>query len=411
MKRYAREKSEPMLKPVQQIELSDNNIKIRIVIVIIAILVTVAAVGFGVHSCLAKEAGWRTIDAMNNADNLSGEFQLNYNLGQGKVSATVEFKTVTSVYTAATAEAYKLFDPYAGQGYLKEINTHPGIKITVDHELYTALESVLNNCGRFLYREPYNEIYELLSGADSDEAAALYDPRKNADIMSLFEKISVFVNDENSVRLELLGSDTVILHVSDEYKDFAKENEVFSYIGFSWLKNAFAADHIASRLTDAGYTYGYLSSCDGYTVYLNGNDFVYDVNLYNSTGHGLGLACSLEAPGFLYSVELAFFPLSPKGGGYVYDDGTFVTAYADETGMQKYASEVLFMYSADKSCAGIAQRAIEIYVADSIDEAKLKQALDDGIGSVYINAGKIGYTDKDAGILNADSSYSVSLIK
>ena len=411
MSRYARERTEPALKPVQRIELSDKNTKLRVIIVIVAIVVAALAIGYGVHSCLSAEAGWTKIDVSSIANSVAGEFLFNYELGQGSASATTERKTLTALYAAAAVEAYKLYDPFAEDGGLREIIEKPGVEVKIDSDLYSALEMTVKACGRFIYREPYNEIYELLAGAEDDEVAASYDPRKNADMRARFDKIAAFINDENSIDLKFLGSNKVRLDVSDEYKAFAAENEIYSYIGFSWLKNAFAADHIAERLRNAGYTLGYLTSMDGFTVYLNGADSVYSVNLYAATENGIGVVCTPELKGAVSGVYLRCFPISSRTGGYVYGDGSFVMPYADDNGDSKTAAEVLYMYSGTKSCAQVALEAANIYQSDNIDEQALKQALDGGTCALYINKGVIRYTDVDLTLSGVYGSYSTGVIK
>lgn len=404
MKRYARDKSEPMLKPVQHIELSDKNIKLRLILMCAALIIAAVAVGFGVHSCLSAEKGWQKIDATTRANNLSAEFSLTYELGKTDVSPTLEKKSLSSAYTAALMEAYKLFDPYAAEGYLRMINSQPGESVKIDSELYGALEKMLGY-GRLLYLEPLNEMYDQVFGADGDVYAAAADPAKDPETGERARKTAEFIKSDDNVRLELLGSDTVRLTVSNEYKAFASENEMTGFIGFGWLKNAFAADHISSRLNAAGYRNGYLTSVDGYSAYLNGDVSGYGVSLYVLKDEGFVAACGLADVPIIYGVNLRRFPISRGFSGYVYADGSAVMPYIDENGAQKTASDVLFMYSEKKSCADIALEAYGIYISDFIDEGKLLSAEEKGICAVCIDKDQIVYTGPAPQLIDTAGGY------
>jgi hypothetical protein len=60
MKRYARDKT-PYIKPVERIELSEKNIKLRVILMIVFLLLGAGAIAFGVRSCIAAEKGWQKI--------------------------------------------------------------------------------------------------------------------------------------------------------------------------------------------------------------------------------------------------------------------------------------------------------------------------------------------------------------
>ena len=317
MSRYARDKT-PNIKPVQRIELSEKHIKLRVILMIVFILIAALAVGFGVKSCLSAEKGWQEITSSNAANSLSVVFKLVYNIGESDLDVTNEKKSVQYIYTAAAQEAYKLYDNYAPEGYMKAINTSVnGDGVEIDHELYEALGKMLEY-GRILYYVPYFEYYEQVFSAESDFDASVFDPQVNADIKDLFSKMSVFINDENSVRLELLENDRVVLRVSDEYIAFAKESGIDNYIGFSWLENAFAADHIAERLKAGGHTNGYLTSVDGFTEYLNGRGFDYTAVLYDRVDQTLTAVCTLDLQKAQSSVYFKNYLISSKENGYIY---------------------------------------------------------------------------------------------
>ena len=409
MKRYARDKT-PNIKPVQRIELSDKHLKLRIILTVVFLIIAAAAIGFGVKSCLSADKGWQEITSSNASNSLSVMFKLFYNIGESNTNATSEKKSVQYIYTAAAQEAYTLYDNYAPEGYMKKINTNlNGEGVEVDPELYAALQKMLQH-GRILYYVPYFEYYEQVFSAESDFDASVFDPAVNDDIKERFAGLSAFINDENSVRLELLGDNRVSLHVSDEYKAFATDNGVDNYIGFGWLENAFAADHISDRLKAGGHTNGYLTSVDGFTEYMNGRGFDYTAILYDRAGSTLVSACSLRMAGAQSSVYLKNYLISTKENGYIYEDGRIVTVFFDKNGEQKTASNTMFVYSKSTGCADAALKAVPIYTADEIDEAKLSDLKGDGIYAVVVRDKTMLYTEENLVISDVAEGYGTQRV-
>ena len=410
MKRYARDKT-PDVKPVQRIELSEKHIKLRIILTIVFIVIAVLAVGFGVKSCLSADKGWQEITSSNASNSLSVVFKLVYNIGESSMNATSEKKSVQYIYTAAAQEAYKLFDNYAPDGYMKQINTNiNGEGVKIDPELYSALEKMLQY-GRLLYYIPYFEYYEQVFSAESDFDASVFDPEANTGIKELFSKLSVYINDNDSVCLKLLDNNRVSLFVSDEYIAFAADNGVDNYIGFGWLENAFAADHIADRLKAGGHTNGYLTSVDGFTEYMNGRGYDYTAVLYDRVDNTLTPACSLNISKAQSSVYLKNYLVSPKENGYIYDDGRVVTVFFDENGTQRCAANTMYVYAKSSGCADIALKAAAIYIADKIDDGRLISLKEDEVYAVYVNDGKLKYTEDQLQISDVPDGYEVLCLK
>ena len=65
-------------RPVQRIELSESNTKLRLILV--ALLITVAAVAFGIFvtSFFGKDPGWQLVQVTSREPNVSGEFAFSY---------------------------------------------------------------------------------------------------------------------------------------------------------------------------------------------------------------------------------------------------------------------------------------------------------------------------------------------
>ncbi len=410
MRRYAKDKT-PNIKPVERIELPEKHLKLRIILTVVFLLIAAVAIGFGVKSCLSAEKGWQTITVSNAANSLSGEFMLVYNIGESGKDVTSEKKAVQYAYTASAQEAYKLYDNYAPEGYMLKINGSDGESVEVDPELYSAFQKMLEYGGRMLYYTPYFEYYEQVFGAESDFEASMYDPDENKEIKELFQKLSVYINDDNAISLKLLGNNSVSLKVSDGYRAFAKENGIDNFIGFGWLKNAFAADLMASRMKAGGYSNGYLTSVDGFTEYLNGRGYDYSVILYDHSDNTLTAACRLNVEKAQSSVYFKNFMISTKENGYIYNNGRIVTPFTDENGEQRCASSVMYVYSKSSGCADAALQTAAIYVSDSINESKLISLKSTGTYAIYIKDGSIRYTEEALQIADVDGRYKTEYVK
>ena len=414
MRRYAKDKTkEPHIRPVQQIELSEKHVKLRIILAVVFLIIAVVAIGFGVHSCLSAEKGWQEITVNSISDSVSGEFKFMYNVGGTGRNATTEKKALVNSYTSAAKGAYKNFDNYAPEGYLKKINgSSDGEQIEVSAELYAAFEKMLTYGGRMLYYTPYFEYYEQVFQSSSDNEAAEYDPDENESIKGLFEDLSVFINDENAIKLQLLGDNRVSLSVSDEYRSFAEEYCIENLIGFGWLKNAFAADYISNTMMKGGYSDGYLKSIDGYSEYMDGSGYGYDIFLYDRIENDIGPVIEVNIDRTQSSVLFfSNYLISSNGNGYMYENGRVVTPFTDEFGNQKNAVNTLFVYSKSGGCAEAALKAASIYISEDIDDEKLVKLKNDGIFAIYIKDGKIKYTEESLIVAEISGFYDLKYIK
>ena len=399
----------PNVKPVQKIELSDKNIKARLIIVIVAVLVAAASIAFGIRSCVAAEKGWQVIEAETAKTSCASEFTFIYNVGNNGGDPTVEMRAVKSIYGSAAINAYQFFDTNADGGELEKINKNAGTDVEIEHALYTALETMIEKGGRTLYFAPYQERYDVLFGSDNDGEAAAFDPEKNADTAALFEKLAAFINDPAAVSLSLKGNDTVCLTVSDEYKAFADDNGVDSFIGFTWLKNAFIADYIADYFAETGYSSGYVVSREGFYRDL-GAAGKSSTSIYLRSGGAYYVACRVDNSVIKSGALFCDFPRD-EGTGFIYENGNTVMPYIDADGAYKHAVPTMYVYSKSATCAETALAAGKVYIADALDKSAITSLKDGGIETVYIDGGTIYYTDADVVIANILTANGVSLTK
>lgn len=362
MSRYARRR-EPNLPRKQRIELGEVNVPLRALLLGIALLVAALAFGSVINQRLAVQSGWQEIEAANPQTVAHQAFQLSYDLGEGEQSAREELRAVTAVYTDALDSAYRALsgEVIEGVSNLAALNSQPNTAVRVEPELYAALETVQASGSRYVYLAPLMAQYDALFACAYDQEAALYDPARDEGAAEFAAQIAAFAADPASVQLELLGENTVRLAVSQEYLDYAAENELNTLVDFGILRNAFLCDAAADALSARGYCRGVVSSLDGYARNLSSEKFA--VNLFDridGTVTALG-SVTYTAPAAL--VICRAFPASAQEQTrfYTYADGTVVAPYLSASGLPSAAAPNLVTLSHENSVATLALRTIQAY--------------------------------------------------
>lgn len=388
----------PRLRPVQKIELSEKHLGLRAVLAIVFLAIGLAALGWGLYAVLRTEAGWTVIESDNAGIDGSEEIQFTYFIGQADKSRTAEKKELVALYTEEVGRINRLLSIYentTGLHNLYYINHHVGEEIVVDEALYEAFEQIERADSRVLFAAPYYPSYRDLCFSDNEPTASLFDPYRDAETAAYFRALADFVTSEEAVRLELLGNCTVRLHVSEAYQAFATQHEIDAYIDFNRYKNAFVVDHLASVLTEAGKTLGYLSSYDGFTRNLDRSGNSYSLNLFDKEGTAIYPVSTLTYEGPMSLVYVRTYPMAQKDTDYffVYEDGTATTPYVAPNGEWKAATDSYVSYSSERTCAEILLATLPAVLADEFDASIFREAKEDGIYSVWYGVATLYYND------------------
>jgi hypothetical protein len=403
---------------IQEIELSEKHVGLRIALVVVFLLIGLACIAFFLISLLSEEDGWQIISPSGiEISTLESEFTLSYNLGSGEASATNEKKMLQSDYGSALERAYKIFDiyaPYDDVVNLKYINSHFNETVSVSNLLYDAFATVEQSGSRIVYLGPIYAEYRNVFGSSDDVNAAISDPTKNEDVAEYVSKVLKFANDPNAVSVELLDNNKLKLNVSEEYLAFIEEYQIDCCIDFSWLANAFIVDHVADLLISKGYTHGNISSYDGYIRYLDKNENSYSIDVFDLNGSTVYSAALAECKNISAMVFWRKYPLNEIDAScyYSYSDGTFVNRYIDaKDGSYKAAIANILSYSKSKSCADIALALADVVIAEELDEAQIMQIKDDQIYSVWTYNCVVNYNDKELNISNLYDSNEITYTK
>lgn len=389
---------------VKEIALSEKHLKLRTVLFVVFLVIGLTSLGIFLFSILRTDPGWQTVTSTSTVYTSASDFSFNYYCGANGADPSKEYSAVTKLYTEAAEKAYVLFDKYDEDEELFNVyylNHNVNKTVTVDPVLYNAFKLLQDNGSRVLYLAPVYEEYDALFGSDGDALAQECDPYTNAEVAARLERMVSFAASEKHVQLQLLADNKVCLFVSDEYKAYAEEVGIVSYIDFYRYRNAFIADYLASVLIESGYTHGYLSSNDGFMRNLDDRGEEYSLNLINRNGKTVHIAATVNYKKPLNSVMLYAYPLSAYDNDYCYEyeNGKVATSYISvEDGLYKTALPNLFAYSRDKGCAEMLVSLLPYYIADSFGDDAVGFAQDNGIDLFWFTGETLNYTESGVNI-------------
>ncbi len=389
-RRSPRTESGPRLPEVQQVELSEKHIHLRLWLTIAFAVVGVGLLVFAVRGFFSAQDGWKEIDVTTSGGlNCASEFRFRYELGAGELSANQEYRQISQLYTTATETLYREF--HLDEGFedvhnLYYLNRHPNEVVSVSDLLYDAFSQVQAHHSRALYLAPVYSLYRELFRCEDGEEAKKLDPMMNPELVEFVQELSALANDPEAVELELLGENQVRLRVSEAYLQYAQENAITNYIDFFWMTNAFGADYIAQTMIDAGFTNGVITSYDGYTRCLDQRGTDYSYQLYDRDGNTVYTAGSLRYTG---PTSFVFFKNYERGTldvlhYYELEGGQFRTAYLDPAdGRSKCALPQLLGYSSQVGCAELMLSLAPVYLADQFQPETLDALHSRGVETVY----------------------------
>lgn len=390
---------------IRSIEVNTKHLTLRVVLFSVFLVLGIGALIYGLTGLFSDEGGWQLIEAEPYARaDCSDEFALQYELGAGDISPKTEYNQLSQLYGEAAAKMYQLFhqsELFDGVNNVAYLNEHPNETVEVDSVLYSAFEMLEEAGSRQLFLAPYWEYYYVLFSCNEDWELESYDPTLNKELKELFSEISGFISDPEAISLELCGDGRVCLRVSEEYLSFARENDIYSFIDFHIMKNAFIIDYIAEKLTQSGFTHGTISSFDGFYRSLDDRGTCYSLNLFDRQGNTALCAAVMDYTKRLSIVSLRSFPVSADDSPryYVTAKGEIKFPYLDMQGNCLAAGSDLVCYSDKAGCAELLLEMLPVYVADSLEPEKLTAEF------VYCSGGVIYHSDREIVLTNIFQGY------
>lgn len=405
MSRFARKKEGPSVKPVEKVEISDKNRKLRIVAIALLLALGGVLIATSVANMLTTPPGWETIQVGAEAeDTCAGDFVFLYLLGEGEQSANLEQRAVAQAYTQATTDAFQLFHEERLFGQLHNVaylNQHPNEVVDIPEALYKAFQLLADYENRALFAAPIYKEYVGMFLCEEDWSAELYASEKNSEQAAYFAQVLAFTGDPNAVSLELLGNNRVKLAVSQEYLQFASEKEISAFIDFYWMKNAFIADYLAEAMTQAGYIKGTISSFDGFCRNLDSTDRTYEMNIFDRVEQTVYHAGTLSYSKVKSFVTLRNYPTSSLAVQlyYQWSDGSYTSCHIDPAdGKSKAARNDLMGYSRALSCGEVLMQLYPVYVTDTWNVELIQQLPQKGVETAYSQYSTIYTSDKSIAV-------------
>lgn len=373
MGRSARD-NRPHIKPVEKIQLSEENVGLRIAAVVLFLLIGAGALAYAFGQLFAVDPGWQTIEAgTSDGPNCGEEFVFLYELGRSGRSARDESRELAELYTQACRKAFQLFnadESFEGMVNLRDINQRPNEVLEVDEVLYQALESVQEAGDRTLYLGPAVTRYDDLFYCEDDAQLVDFDPRLSLEVAEEYAAAAAFAVDPEQIDVELLGESKIRLNVSKEYLAYAQREGIDRFLDFGWMRNAFVADYLADTMIEAGFTYGTISSYDGFARCLDSREGTYGLPILDWLEDRPIEAGTLEYQGPMSLVTLRYFPAA-EGDEHRYyrlKNGEVRTLYLDpyDGGLCKLGGDSVgsvVSFSPAHSCAELAMSMGQSYIS------------------------------------------------
>ena len=384
----------------ETINLSGKNIGLRAFAVGVLLLIAVIFLGRALSDFLNTEPGWQSVEVESDTVNVSTEFNFSYDFSDYGGTASMAYKKLIDVYSRATEDAYRIFHQQ-----VEELNNHLNEPFAVDPALYDALALLVAHNNRYFYLAPVYQEYAgiFLSGGDGE--AAQFDPNQNPELVPYISQAASFANDSEMIRLELLEDNQVQLFVSEEYLAFAEEYEITKFVDLNWMTNAFVVDFLAEKMTENGYTCGYIASYDGFTRNLDSRGNSYNFNLFDQQGRTIYPAAVFQYNQPISIVFLRNYPMDDKDWlhYYEFENGTVATVFIDPAdGMSKASTDSMISYSYQRSCAEILMEAAPVFIADEFTALNAEN-----MHSIWFDDQLVLCSEQDAAIqIDADSGYS-----
>lgn len=393
MSKHAKDRR-PYVRPVRRLELPEIHVKNRVILLVLFLTIAVVAFGVGIHSALSVEPGWQEVTVTAGERNVSGDFQLMYDFSDEGTGATARMKQLQKLYTEAAERAYLVFNADELTEEVQNVaflNAHINQVVTVEPELYRALEQVAVSGNRHVFLAPAYVEYDRLFSCEGDGEAANYDPAKNPELAEYLATIAAYASDPESIRLEVLGGEQVKLMVSSEYQAFCEEEGIECYLDLGWMTNAFVADYLAQCLLEQDFTRGYLSSQDGFIRNLDHREG-YTLYWYAQPTKDSAEPVKVAYQGPKAVVSLRDFPLSSgeRWNYFIYDDETVVSGYlSTETGVSTTAVNSLLCLSENLSCGEMVLKMAPVFTAEDWTDESVQTLVNANMECQWYQDGEI----------------------
>ena len=375
MKKNGNKQASSGLPAVETITLQDGKRWGTWILVALLLAAGLFFLGRGVMLALTRQGGWTEIQARTGSPGCAGEFEFWYCLDQKNGNA--EYRALLTLYTEACERAAAVYSSSAEDpelGNLAALNRQPNQELSLEPELYRALEEIRDSGSRVIYLAPLYEYYTCLFFCEREEETLEYDPLRNPLTAEEFGRIAAFASDPGQIDIELLGENRAKLRISRAYLDFAAENGYRVFVDLAWMKNAFILDDLAGTVRDSGFRNGYLQSAEGFGCNLCESGESFSLNVFDRACGGDCVAAQMRYTRPLCFLSLHSYTNSPRANDlyFEFSDGQVRSIYVDPAdGMPKTAADDLLLWSDTLGCGELALRAGAVFIGTELTQEAL----------------------------------------
>ena len=323
-------------------------------------------------------------------------------------------KEISDYYSERLAYALDIFcEDYiedVGVKGLAYLNLHEGEIVEVDPVLYRALQVFYDEGSRMMFMGPLYEYYNRIFEAERTSSVTKLDPYKDEMAERICRELALYAEDNNAIQIELFSENKVCYQISDYYYDFLLSMDLYNFIGFGWMTDAFIVDFIADELIAMDYTYGTISSYTGFSRNMDTTPTDYSFAYYDKYRNNITLAATVSYKGNMSTVTFRNFPLNDIDGKfyYSYGNGTTIHSYLDKfSGKYVAACDTMVFHSKELSCAEVAVKSYGEYVCEVEYEESIRELLDEGIGAIWSDGTTIITTSDDVTLHDLYSAGSI----
>ena len=154
---------------------------------------------------------------------------------------------------------------------------------------------------------------------------------------------------------------------------------------------------VCMRMTANGFTYGSISSFDGYARNLDNRGNTYALNLFDLYGKELFIAGKMIYSRSASLVSLRSYPMGELDSYWFYESaisGKIIPPYVDYDGLYRSAVNNLTSYSTELGCAEMIVKLMPVFIDEHLDTESLNSLCDSGISSIWGKNGVIYYNDE-----------------
>lgn len=295
----------------------------RIIAFLLAVGIAIASFTIGIMQYAHRDAGYYEVGYSNavNAETYDSGVHLLYYAEGGSSYIRQHLNEVQRVFSDDLLQYYRLLSTektYEGLNNIAALNASPEQALKVDTTLYAVLRDAY-------VRHEMQEGYHLFSGALHAEWQSMRyleepeqtDPLFNSDEAELLKALTAQLARKEQFSLEFDDNNsTVTLHVSEEYRKWAEQNEIEAPIlDLNLLHDAYLLQLVAMRMTAQGYTSGYLYTESGISISLEKQgDMEYSLYGVGENGVETVAVTALQKPASFCS----FTVVSPTDERYGY---------------------------------------------------------------------------------------------